>query len=124
MVTNVNLEEVANEDLIAASIWGGLGLVSGAKVIFLIATEQFSASMIGPIIGTICGAVIGYRHVQNLATIAGAKIKRDQRRDEMEHEREMAKILHAKEPAKEFDSEFPFDRKATAKPNEDTVDIP
>jgi hypothetical protein len=96
--------------LIAASIWGGLGLVSGAKVIILAATETPSASLIGPIIGTICGAVIGYRHVQNLATIAGAKIKRDQRRDEMEHEREMAKIMNTKQPAIDSDSDFPADK--------------
>ena len=121
----MNLEEVANEDLIAASIWGGLGLVSGAKVIIMAATEAPSVGIIGPIIGTICGAVIGYRHVQNLATIAGAKIARDRRRDEMEHQREMAKILHrADVPAVEIDSDFPFDRKATAKPADDTVDMP
>jgi hypothetical protein len=119
----MNLEEVANEDLIAASIWGGLGLVSGFKVLILALTEPFSASMIGPIIGTICGAVIGYRHVQNLATIAGAKIKRDQRRDEMEHEREMAKLGRPIKPQMEFDSEFPFGDTKSAKPDEDTVDM-
>lgn len=121
----MNLEDVANEDMIAATIWGGLGLISGAKVIILAATETPSAALIGPIIGTVCGAVIGYRHVQNLAAIAGAKIARDRRRDEMEHQREMAKILHAKESAAvEIDSDFPFDRKETAKPGDDTVDMP
>lgn len=123
----MNLEEVANEDLIAASIWGGLSLVSGVKFVILAATEPFSASMIGPIIGTICGAFIGYRHVQNLATIAGAKIARDLRRDEMEHEREMAKLGQPINPVKhavEFDSDFPFDRTKAASHDADTVDIP
>ena len=119
----MNLEEVANEDMIAATIWGSLGLISGAKVIIMAATEAPSASLIGPIIGTICGAVIGYRHVQNLATIAGAKIKRDQRRDEMEHEREMAKLGRPIKPVMEFDSEFPFGDTKAAKPDEDTVDM-
>lgn len=120
----MNLEEVANEDMIAASIWGGLGLVSGVKVMILAATEPFSASMIGPIIGTICGAVIGYRHVQNLATIAGAKIARDQRRDEMEHEREMAKIQNRVTPQQEIDSDLPGRATVPSCENTDTIDIP
>ena len=120
----MSLDDVANEDVIAASIWCGLGLVSGAKVVLLAATEAPSASLIGPIIGTLCGAFIGYRHVQNLAMIARAKIVREQRRDEMEHEREMAKLGRQAKPAVEFDSEFPFDNTKAAKPGEDTVDMP
>lgn len=119
----MSLDDIANEDVIAASIWGGLGLVSGVKVIILAVTETPSASLIGPIIGTLCGAFIGYRHVQNLAMIARAKIVREQRRDEMEHEREMAKLGKPVKPAVEFDSEFPFGDTKSAKPDEDTVDM-
>lgn len=120
----MSLDDIANEDVIAASIWGGFGLVSGVKVLFMAATEAPSASFIGPIIGTLCGAFIGYRHVQNLAMIARAKIVREQRRDEMEHEREMAKLGKSVKPAIEFDSDFPFDRTKSAGSAEDTEDIP
>jgi hypothetical protein len=120
----MNLEDVARQDLTASLIWGGLTLASGTKFVVMAANEVPSWSMVGPILGTLCGAVIGYCHVQNLATIAGAKIARDRRKDEMEHQREMAKILHrADVPAVEIDSDFPFDRKATAKPADDTVDM-
>ena len=119
----MNLEEVANEDLIAATIWGGLGFVSAGKVIIMAATESPSIGFIGPIIGTLCGAVIGYRHVQNLAAIADAKISRDRRRDEMHHQREMARILHAKKTGAELPPEKPVDQYDPPKTNEDTVDL-
>jgi hypothetical protein len=117
----MNLDDIVNEDLIAAGIWGGLGLFSGFKVVMLAATETPSAALIGPIIGTICGAVIGYRHVQNLAAIARDRVERDKRRDEMEHEREMAKLGHP--IAAESASKFALDPRC-AKPSDDTVDVP
>ena len=120
----MKLEDIANDDIIAGSIWTMFGLVCGRKALVLAATEPFSVSMIGPIIGTICGAFIGYRHVQNLAMIARARVRRDQRRDEMQHELEMARLGKVAKPAAEIDSEFPFDCKQSAKPDEDTIDLP
>lgn len=117
----MNLDDVVNEDMIAAGIWGGLGLFSGVKLVFLAATETPSAALIGPIIGTLCGAVIGYRHVQNLASIARDRVERDRRKDEMEHEREMAKLGHP--IAAEASSKFAMNPQC-AKPSEDTVDYP
>ena len=119
----IALEDIASEDVIAASVWGGFSLVSGVKFVILAASDAPAASMLGPILGTVCGAFIGYRHVQNLAMIARAKIVREQRRDEMEHEREMVKLGRKAKTAIEFDSELPFDCKKTAKPSEDTVDL-
>ena len=124
----MKLSDIANDDMIAGSIWSAFGIICGRKALFLAVTEPLSASMIGsiigPIIGTICGAFIGYRHVQNLAMIARARVRRDQRRDEMQHELEMARLGKEAKPAAEIDSEFPFDCTKSAKPEDDTIDLP
>lgn len=120
----MSIDDVVNEDVIAARLWGVFTAWNVGKLFFLAASDPTVIQLLSPIVGTICGAVIGYRHVQNLATISRERLERDKRRDEMQHELEMAKLGSKPAPAVEISSDFPFDRKETASPSEDTVDMP
>lgn len=120
----MSMDDVVNEDVIAAGTWGAFTAWNVGKLFLVAVAEPTTLQLLSPIIGTVVGAVIGYRHVQNLAMISRERIARDRRRDEMKHEYEMAKLSKAAEATIVIDSDFPFDRKETAGPAEDTVDMP
>lgn len=115
----MSIDDVVNEDVIAAGTWGAFTAWNVGKLFLVAAAEPSTIQLLSPIVGTICGAVIGYRHVQNLATISRERLERDKRRDEMQHELAMAKLGKGVAPAPEIDSDFP-----TAPKTEDTVDMP
>ena len=110
----MTLEEIANEDAVAASVWGVFTLWSGFKFTVLAIADPSALTLISPLVGTICGAIIGYRHVQNLAAISREKIRAHK-------EVELAKIA-ANQVAIEASSKFALDPRC-AKPNDDTVDV-
>ncbi len=110
----MTLDDVANEDAIAAGVWGVFTIWSGFKFTVLAIAEPSALTLISPLVGTICGAIIGYRHVQNLAAISREKIRAHK-------EVELAKIA-ANQIAAEASSKFAFDPRCS-KPSDDTVDV-
>lgn len=110
----MTLDEVANEDLIAAGTWGVFTGWSLFKFVALAIAEPSVLTLISPLVGTVCGAVIGYRHVQNLAVISREKIRADK-------EVKLAQIA-ANQIAVEASSKFALDPRC-AKPGDDTVDL-
>ena len=120
----ISIDDVATEDVIAVGTWGTFTAFNLVKLCVVAVSEPSTLQLLSPIVGTICGAVIGYRHVQNLAKISHARIERDRRRDEIAFQLKMAELQGIAKPAVEIPSDFPFDRKQAAGPAEDTVDMP
>lgn len=119
----MTLEDVANEDAIAAGVWGVFTGWSAFKFVAIAIAEPGTLQLISPLVGTICGAIIGYRHVQNLAVISRDRIQKEREKQAMEHQLAMAKLGQPVTIAPEFGTKFAFDA-TTAKPNDDTVDVP
>lgn len=119
----MTLEDVANEDFIAAGVWGVFTTWSGFKLVAVAIADPGTLQLISPLVGTICGAIIGYRHVQNLAIISRERIQCDREAKAMDHQLEMAKLGKPVTIAQEFGSKFSYDA-TTAKPTDDTVDVP
>lgn len=119
----MTLEDVANEDFLAASVWGVFTTWSGFKFVAIALAEPNTLQLISPLVGTICGAIIGYRHVQNLAVISRERIQKEREKQAMEHQLAMAKLGKPVTIAPEFGSKFAYDA-TTAKPSDDTVDVP
>lgn len=70
----MTIDDVANDDILAAGVWGFFGLFSSAKLVLFAAVDPSFATLFSPLVGTIVGAVIGWRHLQNLKAIADAKL--------------------------------------------------
>ena len=119
----MTLEDVATEDTIAAGVWGVFTAWSGFKFVAIALAEPNTLQLISPLVGTICGAIIGYRHVQNLAAISRERIQKEREAKALDHQLEMARLGQPVTIAPEFGSKFAFDA-TTAKPSDDTVDVP
>lgn len=111
----MTLEDVANEDTIAAGVWGVFTGWSAFKFVAIAIADPSVLTLISPLVGTICGAIIGYRHVQNLAAISREKIQANR-------DVELARIAATQSIAVEASSKFALDPRC-AGPSDDTVDV-
>lgn len=108
----MTLDDIANDDAVAAGVWGMFSLFSGFKLFAVAVADPDFLTLISPLVATFCGSYIGWRHLQNLRSITEAKLK-------VHREIELAKIRAAncKPPCLKPNP-------ATAKPDDDTVDMP
>jgi hypothetical protein len=81
----MTLDDIFNDDVIGAGVWSFFSVYSGLKLLATATTDPTLLSVLSPLVGTICGAVIGWRHVQNLRAITEAKL-------EIHREIELARI--------------------------------